>query len=72
VLKWAGIQTKTAEIRALDKWAKRKLSEVVEELRLLGQEPASQEEPEIKRNRRSRSNLKKRTMNRTIDSALKH
>ncbi len=41
VLKWAGIQTQTAEIRALDEWAKQKLSVVEDQLHLLGEKPTT-------------------------------
>ena len=41
VLKWAGIQTQTAEIRALDEWAKQKLRVVEDQLHLLGQKPTT-------------------------------
>ena len=46
VLKWAGIQTQTAEIRALDEWAKQKLGIVEDQLRLLGEKPRTQLEGE--------------------------
>ena len=46
VLKWAGSQTQTAEIRALDEWAKHQLNVVEDQLRLLGQKPTTQLEGE--------------------------
>ena len=41
VLKWARNQTQTAEIRALDEWAKQKLRVVEDQLHLLGQKPTT-------------------------------
>ena len=41
VLKWAGIQTQTAEIRALDKWAKQKLRIVEAQLHRLDPQSSS-------------------------------
>jgi transcriptional regulator with XRE-family HTH domain len=46
VLKWAGIQTQTAEIRALDEWAKQRLSVVEDQLHLLREKPTTQLEGE--------------------------
>ena len=46
VLKWAGSQTQTAEIRALDEWAKHQLSVVEDQLQLLGEKPTAQLEGE--------------------------
>jgi len=61
VLKWAGIQTQTAEIRALDEWAKQKLGIVEDQLRLLGEKPRTQLEGENNEpNDRQRSQASKR------------